>query len=109
MSTRDLIKGILSGEYDDDFQEIEDAVKARQNTLRKINRPEPTPRRETGMRPGDVVRINNNCGTRYLAGRHVKITDRLQKNFRIELLDGPMGRFTSGTLKCPPSLLEWIK
>lgn len=109
MTVREFLEDVTDGTFDNCLDKIEEAVKARQQILRVRNRPDPTPRPnpDRPFRVGDVVKLSHRGSVAYLRGKHVIITDRLQKNYRVRFLDGPQGRFGEGC-KCPPSLLEWI-
>lgn len=57
------------------------------------------------LRIGDRVRINHSAKPNYLHGRAGTVTGWAGQNVVIQL-DQPVGRFTSGELRCPPLILE---
>ncbi len=108
VTVKQIVADIIEGDFDICLGDIENAIKARRQALRIINRPEPTPKQDRPFRVGDVVKLNSHCSTTYLRGRHVLITDKLQKNYKIRFLDGPQGRFGE-SCRVPPALLSWIE
>jgi len=57
------------------------------------------------LRVGDRVRINHSAKPNYLHGRAGTVTGWAGQNVVVQL-DQPVGRFTSGELRCPPLILE---
>jgi hypothetical protein len=57
------------------------------------------------LRIGDRVRINHNAKPNYLHGRAGTVTGWAGQNVTVQL-DQPIGRFTTGQLRCPPLILE---
>jgi hypothetical protein len=57
------------------------------------------------LRVGDRVRINLNAKPNYLHGRAGTVTGWAGQNVIVQL-DQPVGRFTTGNLRCPPLVLE---
>src|SRR5215207_808665 len=53
------------------------------------------------LRVGDRVRINLNAKPNYLHGRAGTVTGWAGQNVIVQL-DQPVGRFTTGELRCPP-------
>ena len=60
---------------------------------------------------GKVVTIKHSVKPKYLAGMTLLVLSHSQKNFKVQMLDGPSGRrFSKGDVfGCPPSLfdVEW--
>ncbi len=54
---------------------------------------------------GDHVRINHHARPRYLQGLHATVIDVDAQTVTISL-QRPIGRFTSGQLRCPPLVLD---
>ena len=54
---------------------------------------------------GDHVRINHNARPRYLQGLHATVVDVDAQAVTISL-QRPIGRFTGGTVRCPPLALD---
>jgi len=57
------------------------------------------------LRVGDRVRINHNAKPHYLHGQAGTVTGWAGQNVVVQL-DRPVGRFTTGELRCPPLVLE---
>ncbi len=57
------------------------------------------------LRVGDRVRINHHAKPNYLHGQPGTVTGWAGQNVIVQL-DQPVGRFTSGELRCPPLILE---
>ncbi|HTE69234.1 MAG TPA: hypothetical protein VK942_10820 [Actinomycetes bacterium] len=57
------------------------------------------------LRVGDRVHINHSAKPNYLHGRAGTVTGWAGQNVVVQL-DQPVGRFTSGELRCPPLILE---
>jgi len=57
------------------------------------------------LRVGDRVRINHSAKPNYLHGQAGTVTGWAGQNVVVQL-DQPVGRFTSGELRCPPLILE---
>ena len=54
---------------------------------------------------GDEVRINHTVKPRYLHGAHGRVID-LNDHTATVCLHRPIGRFTSGQIRCPPLALD---
>jgi hypothetical protein len=57
------------------------------------------------LRVGDRVQINHSAKPNYLHGRAATVTGWAGQNVVVQL-DQPVGRFTTGELRCPPLILE---
>jgi hypothetical protein len=57
---------------------------------------------------GDLVRINHRARPRNLHGQRATIVDIDAQAATIRL-DRPVGRFTSGNLRCPPLALDRLE
>jgi ribosomal protein L21E len=57
------------------------------------------------LRVGDRVRINHSAKPNYLHGRAGTVSGWAGQNVVVQL-DQPVGRFTTGELRCPPLVLE---
>jgi hypothetical protein len=57
------------------------------------------------LRVGDRVRINHSAKPNYLHGQAGTVTGWAGQNVVVQL-DRPIGRFTTGELRCPPLVLE---
>ena len=54
---------------------------------------------------GDRVRINHHASPRYLHGIHGVVTE-LDGHTAVVSVHRPVGRFTSGEIRCPPLVLD---
>jgi hypothetical protein len=57
------------------------------------------------LRIGDRVRINHSAKPHYLHGQAGTVNGWAGQNVIVQL-DQPVGRFTTGELRCPPLVLE---
>jgi hypothetical protein len=57
------------------------------------------------LRVGDRGRINHSAKPNYLHGRAATVSGWAGQNVVVQL-DQPIGRFTTGELRCPPLVLE---
>ena len=57
------------------------------------------------LRVGDRVRINHSAKPNYLHGQAGTVTGWAGQNVVVQL-DRPVGRFTTGELRCPPLILK---
>ena len=57
------------------------------------------------LRIGDRVRIGHSAKPNYMHGRAGTVTGWAGQNVVVQL-DQPVGRFTTGELRCPPLILE---
>ncbi len=64
----------------------------------------PPPPRSVAVEP-DLVRVNHGAKPNYLHGEPGTVTGWAGQNVIVQL-DQPIGRFTSGELRCPPLILE---
>jgi len=76
---------------------------ARPRGLNRTNHDQPRERRGPGV--GDRVCINHDAKPNYLHGRAGTVTGWAGQNVIVQL-DQPVGRFTTGQLRCPPLILE---
>ena len=60
------------------------------------------------LKVGDFVRFSNTIKPTYLQGRRARVTAFRQTKMTVELLDGPIGKFRSGIIIVPPSILTKI-
>jgi len=98
---RSLLDAIASGELDDHLGALAMAVDARRHLLRTI-----ASSTVLGtLCAGDRVRINDRISPRYLAGLDATVIE-LDEHAATIRLQSPIGRFTSGRVRCPPLALE---
>jgi class 3 adenylate cyclase len=96
-----VVEAIARGELDDELAVLGAVINQRVRLLA-------TARSMTtlaSLRVGDRVRINHSAKPHYLHGRAGTVTGWAGQNGIIQL-DQPVGRFTTGELRCPPLLLE---
>jgi hypothetical protein len=98
---RSLLEAIASGDLDDHLTALAEAVHARRQLLHTV-------RSATALATlclGDHVRINQSASPQYLrglAGTVIEVDDEAATI----ALPGPVGRFHSGSVRCPPLVLE---
>ena len=91
-------RDILNGAYDDQLEDILDALKRRKEILATQSFWE--------LKVGDKIRFVNSIRPTYLAGLEATVTEKRTKKLGVKL-DHPVGRFY-GTITVPPSLVEKI-
>ena len=96
-----LLESIASGELDLHLPAIARAIDARLHLLRTMESLDAL----AELVVGDHVRINHHARPRYLQGLHATVVDVDAQTATISL-QRPIGRFTSGTVRCPPLLLD---
>jgi hypothetical protein len=96
-----VVEAIARGELDDQLAVLGAVINQRVRLLA-------TARSMTALaslRVGDRVRINHSAKPNYLHGRAATVTGWAGQNVIVRL-DHPVGRFTTGELRCPPLVLE---
>jgi hypothetical protein len=96
-----VVEAIASGELDDELAVLGAVINERVRLLA-------TARSMTtlaSLRVGDRVQINHRAKPNYLHGRDGTVTGWAGQNVVVQL-DQPVGRFTTGELRCPPLILE---
>ena len=92
---------IAAGELDAHLTQIAEAIRARFDLLQAVNSAKALAQLEIG----DRVRINHHASPRYLHGVHGTIV-QLDEQSAIVCVHRPVGRFTSGEIRCPPLALD---
>ena len=85
VETNTLLAQLQSGEYDEDLSKILAAVETRIAHVRSTKTV-----KDFGI--GDLVKLNNNCGTRYLVGHTGRVVG-MKRTKLVVTLDKPTGRF----------------
>jgi hypothetical protein len=96
-----VVEAIARGELDDELAVLGAVINERVRLLA-------TARSMTtlaSLRVGDRVRINHSAKPNYLHGRAGTVSGWAGQNVIVQL-DQPVGRFTTGELRCPPLVLE---
>jgi hypothetical protein len=96
-----VVEAIARGELDDELAVLGAVINERVRLLA-------TARSMTtlaSLRVGDRVRINHSAKPNYLHGRAATVSGWAGQNVVVQL-DQPVGRFTTGELRCPPLVLE---
>ena len=96
-----LLESIASGELDLHLPAIARAIDARLHLLNTMESIDAL----AELVVGDHVRINHHTRPRYLQGLHATVVDVDAQTATISL-QRPIGRFTSGTVRCPSLVLE---
>jgi hypothetical protein len=98
-----LLQSIASGELDVHLPAIARAIDARRHLLHTMDSIDAL----AELVVGDVVRINQHARPRYLQGLRATIIDVDAMTATISL-ERPIGRFTTGRLRCPPLALDRV-
>ena len=96
-----VVEAIARGELDEELAVLGAVINQRVRLLA-------TARSMTtlaSLRVGDRVRINHSAKPNYLHGRAATVSGWAGQNVVVQL-DQPVGRFTTGELRCPPLVLE---
>jgi hypothetical protein len=96
-----VVEAIARGELDDELAVLGAVINQRVRLLA-------TARSMTtlaSLRVGDRVRINHSAKPNYLHGQAGTVSGWAGQNVVVQL-DQPVGRFTTGELRCPPLVLE---
>jgi hypothetical protein len=96
-----LLESIASGELDVHLPAIARAIDARLHLLHTMESIDAL----ADLIVGDHVRINHHARPRYLQGLRATVIDVDEQTATISL-QRPVGRFTSGTIRCPPLVLD---
>ena len=98
---RSLLESIASGELDLHLPAIGRAIDARLHLLHTMESLDAL----AELVAGDHVRINHHARPRHLQGLHATVVDIDAQTATIRL-QRPIGRFASGTVRCPPLVLD---
>lgn len=96
-----LLDQIADGVLDQHLTAISEAVHARHELLETIN----SHKALAMLSVGDRVRINHHAKPRYLHGIQGVIVELDQRTATV-CMHRPVGRFTSGEIRCPPLILD---
>jgi hypothetical protein len=96
-----LLDQIAAGELDSHLTAIAEAIRARYELLQTIG----SAKALAMLNVGDRVRINHHASPRYLHGIHGTVVELDDHNATV-CVHRPIGRFTSGEIRCPPLVLD---
>ncbi|MGH8939285.1 MAG: hypothetical protein ACRDV2_08035 [Actinomycetes bacterium] len=96
-----MVEAIARGELDEELGVLGAVINERVRLLATAR----SMRTLASLRVGDRVRITHSAKPNYLHGRAGTVTGWAGQNVIVQL-DQPVGRFTSGELRCPPLILE---
>jgi len=96
-----LLDQIAAGALDRHLVAIAEAIRARYELLHTVN----SQKALAMLAVGDRVRINHHASPRYLHGIHGVVVE-LDPHIAIVCVHGPIGRFKSGEIRCPPLALD---
>jgi hypothetical protein len=96
-----LLDQIAAGELDPHLTAISDAVRARHELVRTVS----SAKAIAMLNVGDRVRINHHARPRYLHGIQGNVVE-LDEHTATVCIHRPVGRFTSGEIRCPPLVLD---
>jgi hypothetical protein len=98
-----LLQAIADGELDHSLHAVADAVHARLALLHTVKAAGALAQ----LNVGDVVRLNHRVRPRYLQGAQGRIVAVDERDATV-CLPRPIGRFSTGQIRCPPLALERI-
>jgi hypothetical protein len=96
-----VVEAIARGELDEELAVLGAVINQRVRLLATAH----SMRTLASLRVGDRVRINHSAKPNYLHGRAGTVSGWAGQNVVVQL-DQPVGRFTTGELRCPPLVLE---
>jgi hypothetical protein len=96
-----VVEAIARGELDDELGVLGAVINERVRLLATARSMQTL----ASLRVGDRVRITHSAKPNYLHGQPGTVTGWAGQNVIVQL-DQPVGRFTSGELRCPPLILE---
>lgn len=96
-----LLDAVVDGELDDHLTALAEAIDARRRLLHTVR----SATALATLRVGDLVRINHAISPRYLVGLLATIVEIDDHAATLEL-QRPVGRFSTGRLRCPPLALD---
>jgi hypothetical protein len=102
-STERLIARIRDGHLDSQLPALIDVINQRARTLSNLQ----VRRSLAQLSVGTRVRLNSNVKPRYLQGQSGEVHE-LDGEQVVVCLDAPVGRFTSGHIRCSPLSLERV-
>ncbi len=98
-----LLDAIADGELDHHLTALADAIDARRHLLHTVKAATAL----AALCVGDEVRINHTVTPKYLRGIRGRVID-LDDDSATICLHQPVGRFTSGHVRCPPLALDRV-
>jgi hypothetical protein len=96
-----VVEAIARGELDEELAVLGAVINQRVRLLATAH----SMRTLASLRVGDRVRINHSAKPNYLHGRAGTVSGWAGQNVVVQL-DQPVGRFTTGELRCPALVLE---
>lgn len=100
MTTANIIKSILEGNQDDDFNRIMDAVYARRNAVARS--------KVFSYSRGDRVRFNRGASPQYLIGLE-GVVQKVNRTTVAVKIEGHAGRYTGQCPSCPVDIVDLIE
>lgn len=105
MNVQDIITEIEAGHHD---AHLNDMLQCIMQRMRNKNREAQMPRTGMNFNVGTPVRFNNMASTGYIRGQRGIIVEKRRSRVTVQLDAGPLGRFQTGRIACPTSILEII-
>jgi hypothetical protein len=95
-----MIQDILSGKYDDELEDLREAIRMREKQISQVN--------FFSFKVGDKVRFNSRCRPQYLIGKEAIIKDKKQKKVVVDIINpDPFSRFKNN-VRTDVSLIEKV-
>lgn len=96
-----MLEAIAAGQLDGQLSLLADAIDARHHLLRTVRSGAVL----AELRAGDRVRLSARISPQYLRGLQGTVVALDGRAVTVDL-GGPLGRFHSGQVRCPPLVLE---
>ncbi len=100
MDTQEIIDSILSGDNDDDYRDIYEAIKTRQSMSARG--------KVMAFRVGDRVVFNGNARPKYLLGVEGVVKKRNETTVVVKI-EGYAGKYTDSAPRCPVGMLDKVE
>ena len=102
MSAAQIVKSILDGHVDDDFDQIQGAIRSRREYL--------AVQKGAMLKKGDKVRFADHIRPKYLAGLVATVKSVNKTTASVDIDDKlAAGRYGPGGCRCPFDLLEIVE
>ena len=102
MSAAQIVKSILDGHADDDFENIQGAIRSRRDYLAL--------QKGAQLKKGDKVRFADHIRPKYLAGLVATVKKVNKTSASVDIDDKfAAGRYGPGGCRCPFDLLEIVE
>lgn len=98
-----LVSDIISGKHDAELDEISNAISQR----KKLTRSQNTAMAMATIKIGDIV-VLKNLSPKYVNGLKAEVKGKKRTKLSVQLVDGPVGRFSGGPVNVPASCVDLV-